>query len=88
MAAQTWAVRLASEGILVYELRPGIMQTDMTSGVKEKYERMFAEGGVPQRRWGTAADVGRAVGSLLMGDFPFSTGAVIHVDGGYNLRRL
>jgi 3-oxoacyl-[acyl-carrier protein] reductase len=88
MAAQLWAVRLAKEGIMVYEVRPGIMATDMTAGVKEKYDRMFAEGLVPQDRWGTPEDVGRAVGSLLMGDFPYSAGAVLYVDGGLHLSRL
>jgi 3-oxoacyl-[acyl-carrier protein] reductase len=56
--------------------------------VKEKYDRMFAEGLVPQDRWGTPEDVGRAVGSLLMGDFPYSAGAVLYVDGGLHLSRL
>ena len=86
--SQLWAVRLADEGIRVYELRPGIMETDMTSGVKAKYDKMFAEGLVPQRRWGQPEDVGRAVGALVMGEFPYSTGEVIHIDGGFHLRRL
>jgi 3-oxoacyl-[acyl-carrier protein] reductase len=88
MAAKLWAVRLAAEGVQVYELRPGIMATDMTAGVKEKYDRMIAEGGVPQGRWGTAEDVGRAVSMLLRGALPFSTGEVINVDGGLHLERL
>ncbi len=88
MVSQLWAVRLADEGIRVYELRPGIMETDMTSGVKAKYDKMFAEGLVPQRRWGQPEDVGRAVGALVMGEFPYSTGEVIHIDGGFHLRRL
>ncbi len=88
MAAQAWALRLAEEGISVYELRPGIMLTDMTSGVKEKYDRMFDDGVVPQRRWGTPEDVGKAVGSLLQGDFPYSTGSVVYIDGGLHLRKL
>jgi len=88
MVSQLWAVRLASEGIRVYELRPGIMETDMTSAVKDKYDELFAEGLVPQKRWGQPEDVGRAVGALLMGDFPYSTGEVIHIDGGFHLRRL
>ncbi|HEY6549489.1 MAG TPA: SDR family oxidoreductase, partial [Vicinamibacteria bacterium] len=67
---------------------PGIMATDMTVGVKEKYDRLIGEGLVPQGRWGTAADVGRTVAALVMGDFPFSTGAVVPVDGGIHLRRL
>lgn len=88
MAAQLWAVRLAAENIQVCELRPGIMATDMTAGVKDKYETLLAEGLVPQRRWGTADDVGLAVRSIIAGHFPFSTGAVIPIDGGFHLRRL
>ncbi len=88
MVNQLWAVRLAEENIRVYELRPGIMETDMTSGVKEKYDKLLAEGLVPQKRWGQPEDVGRAVGSLVMGDFPYSTGQVIYIDGGFHLRRL
>jgi 3-oxoacyl-[acyl-carrier protein] reductase len=88
MASQLWATRLADEGIQVMDLRPGIMATDMTSGVKEKYNQMLADGLVPQKRWGTPADLGRAVESILAGHFPFSTGDVINVDGGFHLRRL
>jgi NAD(P)-dependent dehydrogenase (short-subunit alcohol dehydrogenase family) len=88
MAAQLWASRLANEGVQVFEVRPGIMATDMTAGVKEKYDQLIAEGLVPQGRWGTADDVGRAVLALLQGHFPFSTGDVINVDGGMHLRRL
>jgi len=88
MAAQLFAARLAAEGVQVYEVRPGIMATDMTAGVKEKYDRLIGEGLVPQGRWGTAEDVGRTVGALVLGDFPFSTGAVVPVDGGVHLRRL
>jgi NAD(P)-dependent dehydrogenase (short-subunit alcohol dehydrogenase family) len=88
MAAQLWAVRLATEGVQVFELRPGIMETDMTAGVKEKYDQLIAEGLVPQRRWGKPEDVGQVVAALLQGHFPFSTGAVIPVDGGLHLRRL
>lgn len=88
MAAQLWATRLAEEAIQVVELRPGIMATDMTAGVKEKYDKLLADGLVPQRRWGTAEDVGLAVRSVIAGHLPFSTGAVIPVDGGFHLRRL
>ncbi len=88
MAAQLWAVRLAAEGIQVYEIRPGIMATDMTAGVRPKYDAMIAEGRVPQRRWGTPEDAGLAVGALLSGAFPYSTGAVIYLDGGLHLRTL
>lgn len=88
MAAQLWATRLSAEGIQVVEIRPGIMATDMTVGVKEKYDALLASGLVPQMRWGTAEDVGRAVRSVIAGDLPFSTGAVIPVDGGFSIRRL
>ena len=88
MAAQLWAQRLADEKINVYELRPGIMKTDMTSSVTEKYDALIAEGLVPQHRWGTPEDLGKAVRSLVDGNFPFSTGAVIDVDGGFQIRSL
>lgn len=88
MAAELWATRLAGEGINVYEIRPGIMETDMTAGVHEKYSRLIGEGLVPQRRWGQGEDIGRMVRSLLSGDFPFSTGAVIYADGGFHISRL
>ena len=89
MAAQLWAVRLAAENIQVIELRPGIMMTDMTSGVKGKYDKLIEEDGiVPQKRWGTPEDLGLAVKAICEGHFPFSTGAVIDVDGGFQIRRL
>jgi 3-oxoacyl-[acyl-carrier protein] reductase len=88
MATQLWAVRLADVGVQVLELRPGIMATDMTAGVKDKYDKLLAEGIVPQKRWGSPNDVGLAVKSILEGHFPFSTGDVINLDGGFHLRRL
>jgi NAD(P)-dependent dehydrogenase (short-subunit alcohol dehydrogenase family) len=88
MAAQLWALRLAEQGIQVFEIRPGIMATDMTAGVKEKYDTMMAEGLVPMHRWGQPEDVGMAVGALLSGDFPYSTGEILYVDGGLHLRKL
>jgi NAD(P)-dependent dehydrogenase (short-subunit alcohol dehydrogenase family) len=88
MATQLWATRLAPEGIQVYEIRPGITRTDMTSGVREKYDRLIGEGLVPQRRWGEPDDNGRAVAALLRGDFAFSTGEVINIDGGFTISRL
>ncbi len=88
MAAQLWAARLAGDNIQVVELRPGIMATDMTSGVKGKYDRLLAGGLVPQNRWGTGEDVGLAVRAIVAGRFPFSTGSVISVDGGLHIRRL
>ncbi|MBT8228254.1 MAG: 3-ketoacyl-ACP reductase [Dactylosporangium sp.] len=88
MAAQLWAARLAQIGIPVYEVRPGVIRTDMTSGVTTKYDRLIAEGLVPQHRWGEPEDVGRAVAALARGDFPYSTGQVVMVDGGLTLGRL
>ena len=88
MATQLFAVRLAEYGINVYEVRPGIIATDMTAGVKEKYDRMIAEGLTPIARWGTPDDVGRAVAAIAQGAYPFSTGEVINVDGGFHIRRL
>jgi len=88
MVTQLWALRLASSRIHVFELRPGIMATDMTSVVKEKYDRMMGEGLVPQNRWGSPGDVGKAVGALVTGAFPYSTGSVIYLDGGMHLRRF
>jgi 3-oxoacyl-[acyl-carrier protein] reductase len=88
MATKLWATRLAREGVQVFEVRPGIMATDMTAGVKEKYDRLIEEGLVPQGRWGTPEDVGLAVCAILKGSYPFSTGDVINVDGGMHLQRL
>ncbi len=88
MATQLFAVRLAEYGINVYEVRPGIIATDMTTVVKDKYDRMIAEGLTPIARWGTPEDVGRAVAAIAQGAYPFSTGEVFNVDGGFHLRRL
>jgi len=89
MSAQLWSVRLAANDIPVYELRPGIMISDMTTSVRDKYEKPITDGElVPQRRWGTAEDVGRAVASLVDGDFPFSTGTIIDIDGGLQVRHF
>ena len=88
MSAQLWATRLAAHGVQVFELRPGIMETDMTAGVKDKYDELIADGLVPQMRWGKPQDVGLAVEAILKGYFPFSTGDVIPIDGGFHLRRL
>lgn len=88
MAAQTWAVRLAEFGLSVFEVRPGVIQTDMTSGVQEKYDRLIGEGLMLQRRWGLPEDVGRAVTMLARGELSYSTGQVIMVDGGMLVDRL
>ena len=88
MASQLWALRLAEHGIQVVEFRPGIMETDMTAGVKAKYDPMIAAGTVPLRRWGQPDDVGRGVRAFLEGALPFSTGEIIYMDGGLRLGRL
>lgn len=88
MMTALFAHRLAEHGILVYEIRPGIIATDMTSAVKEKYDDMFAAGLTPIARWGTPADVAKAVISVAEGSLPYSTGEVINVDGGFHLQRL
>lgn len=88
MATRLWAVRLAEYDIGVYEVRPGIIQSDMTEAVREKYDRLIADGLVPQGRWGFPADVGRAVRVLAEGELTYSTGQVIMVDGGQLLERL
>ncbi len=88
MMTKLFATRLAEFGINVYEVRPGVVATDMTDGVKEKYDRMIEDGAWPIRRWGVPSDIGRAVAAIARGDFPFSTGEVINVDGGFHLRTL
>ena len=87
-AARVFAHRLAGEGIRVFEVQPGLIQTDMTAAVKERYDRLIQEGLVPQNRWGTPEDVGRAVVSLARGDFGYSTGMVVDVSGGLHIHRL
>lgn len=88
MATQLFAVRLGEYEIPVYEVRPGVINTDMTSGVIEKYDKLIAEGLCVQKRWGQPEDVGKVVGALAMGSFPYSTGQVIMVDGGLTIPRL
>jgi NAD(P)-dependent dehydrogenase (short-subunit alcohol dehydrogenase family) len=88
MTTALWAARLAEYGIRVYELRPGVIATDMTAGVKEKYDSAIEGGAWPIRRWGLPEDIGRAVAAIARGDFPFSTGEVINIDGGFHLRTL
>lgn len=88
MAAQNFAVRLAEYGINVYDLRPGIIASDMTTAVKAKYDKLIAEGLLLQERWGTPDDVGRAVAALAEGYFPYSTGSVIEIGGGFSVKRL
>ena len=88
MATRLFALRLAPAGIPVYEVRPGIIATDMTAGVREMYDARIADGLVPENRWGQPEDVGRTVAALLRGDVPYATGTVVHVDGGLALPRL
>ena len=88
MAARLFARRLAPEGIPVYEVRPGIIETDMTAAVKAAYDTRIADGLGPERRWGTPEDVGRIVAALLRGDAPYATGSVIDVGGGLSIPRL
>jgi NAD(P)-dependent dehydrogenase (short-subunit alcohol dehydrogenase family) len=88
MATRLFAVRLGDYNIPVYEVRPGIIKTDMTAGVIEKYDRFIAEGLCVNQRWGYPEDVGKAAAALATGQFPYSTGQVILVDGGLTLPRL
>lgn len=88
MCTQLFAARLGEAGIPVYEIRPGIIQTDMTAGVKDKYDSLIADGLCVFSRWGYPDDVGKAVASLVRGDFSYSTGQVIMVDGGLTIPRL
>lgn len=88
MATQLFAVRLGEFDIPVYEVRPGVIDTDMTAGAKEKYDKLIGEGLTIQKRWGYPDDVGKAVNALASGSFPYSTGQVIMVDGGLTIGRL
>ena len=88
MATQLWAARLAEYGINVYEIRPGVIATDMTSGVKAKYDAIIASGGIPIKRWGFPEDIGAAVAALASGAFSYTTGQVIMVDGGMTIPKL
>lgn len=88
MAARVFALRLAADRIPVYEVRPGVVATDMTVGVKEMYDKRIGEGLIPEGRWGQPEDVGRAVAALLRGDLAYATGTVINVDGGLSIPRL
>ncbi|MBI5799942.1 MAG: SDR family oxidoreductase [Verrucomicrobia bacterium] len=88
MMTRLYATRLADHGINVYEVCPGVIASDMTAPVKEKYDKLFADGLAPIRRWGTPEDVGRAVTALALDYLPYSTGETINVDGGFHVRRL
>ena len=88
MATRLWAARLGEYDIPVYEIQPGVIQTDMTAGVKEKYDQMFQQGIAVQQRWGTPEDVGKVAAAMAAGSMPYSTGQVVMVDGGITLLRL
>lgn len=88
MMTRLYAVRLAEYGINVFEIQPGVIETDMTGPVKEKYDKLFAAGLAPINRWGKPSDIGRAVAAVALGLFPYSTGQVFNVDGGFHLRTI
>lgn len=88
MVTKLWAARLGEFDIPVYEIQPGIIQTDMTSGVKEKYDNLFQNGLAVQPRWGFPEDVGKLAASMCLGNMPYSTGQVVRVDGGMTIQRL
>jgi NAD(P)-dependent dehydrogenase (short-subunit alcohol dehydrogenase family) len=88
MTSSVFADRLSKDEIKVFEVRPGIIQTDMTVKVKDKYDKLISEGLVPQKRWGLPEDVGKAVASIARGNFDFSTGMIFEISGGMNLHRL
>ena len=88
MMTALYADRLAEFGIGVYEIRPGIIETNMTEAVKTKYDKLFAQGLTPIKRWGKPDDVAKAVVAIVEGYFPYSTGEIFNVDGGFHIRRL
>jgi NAD(P)-dependent dehydrogenase (short-subunit alcohol dehydrogenase family) len=88
MATKLWAARLAEFGVEVYEVQPGVIRSDMTAGVTEKYDRLIAAGLTLQRRWGEPEDVGRAVAMLVRGDLPYATGQILKIDGGMTIRQM
>lgn len=88
MATKLWAARLGEYDIPVYEIQPGVIKTDMTSAVAEKYDRLFADGMAIQKRWGTPEDIGKVAAAMASGSMPYSTGQVVQVDGGMTVQRL
>lgn len=88
MMTKLYAVRLAEYGIGVFEIQPGVIATDMTGAVKEKYDKLFAEGLTPINRWGVPSDIGKSVVAVARGLFPYSTGQVFNVDGGFHLKTI
>lgn len=88
MSTRLWAARLAPHGIDVYEIQPGVIRSDMTAPVTEKYDRLIAEGLTLERRWGEPDDIGRAAAMLVRGDLPYATGQVLKIDGGMTIRQM
>jgi NAD(P)-dependent dehydrogenase (short-subunit alcohol dehydrogenase family) len=88
MSTLLYADRLARHGINVYEIRPGIIETPLTAGVKDRYDKLIAEGITPIQRWGQPEDIGKAIVAIAEGYLPFSTGQIIDVDGGFHIQRL
>jgi 3-oxoacyl-[acyl-carrier protein] reductase len=88
MASTVFADRMSKEGILVFEVRPGVIETDMTTKIKDKYDKLISEGLVPQKRWGLPEDIGKAVASISRGDWNFSTGMIFEISGGLNIHKL
>jgi 3-oxoacyl-[acyl-carrier protein] reductase len=88
MATQLWAARLGEFNIPVYEIRPGVIRTDMTEGVREKYDKLFQQGMAIQQRWGTPEDVGKVAAAMATGSMPYSTGQIVEVGGGMTIQRL
>lgn len=88
MATALFADRLSADDIRVYEIRPGVIQTDMTAKIKEKYDKLIKEGLIPQKRWGLPEDIGKAVASISRGDWDYSTGIIFEISGGLNIHRL
>jgi NAD(P)-dependent dehydrogenase (short-subunit alcohol dehydrogenase family) len=88
MMTRLFAVRLAPHNITVNEIRPGIIRTDMTAVAQARYDKLIADGGVPQPRWGEPDDIGKAAAAIATGAFPYSTGDAFHIDGGLHILRL
>ena len=88
MATKLWAARLGEFDIPVYEIQPGVIRSDMTSGVTEKYDKLFQDGLAIQQRWGLPEDVGKVAAAMATGSLPYSTGQVVMVDGGMTIQRL
>ena len=88
MATKLWAARLGEFNIPVYEIQPGVIKTDMTSAVSEKYDKLFAEGLAIQKRWGLPEDIGKVAAAMASGMMPYSSGQVVKVDGGMTIQRL